>query len=372
MNPAARPQYFATILCAGFSLVALGINIYLLSRTLGDASIAGCGGWPCDEVLASRWSSLIGWPIPAFGVMVYVLLFLSLFRRLEIIHLPLLGAIAGAALWFIAVQAFILGKFCPWCMAAHGIGLAAVLCGVLSGKPGSWRNVSAWAGLAVFAIASMQVFGPVKSGHRIEGAPATPAAKQRGASVSFSDGQFIYQTAEHPRIGPADADRVLVEFFDYQCPACQTMAGYLEALVSAHPGRVAVLLMPVPLEHGCNPHLGANRSRDGSCAIARIALAVWRKRPDAFPAFHRKLIAAPSEGAARTMALELMDERSLTAALADPWIEQTIAAHTAAWAGLSSASDKLPKLLIRDKRILHGLPSGEGDFLRVMKQELGL
>ena len=48
------------------------------------------------------------------------------------------------------------------------------------------------------------------------------------------------------------------------------------------------------------------------------------------------------------------------------------ASHTAAWAGLSSASDKLPKLLIRDKRILHGLPTGEADFIRVMENELGL
>ena len=277
------------------SIAALGINIFLLTRTLGDAAIAGCGGGPCDEVLASRWSSLLGLPIPALGVLVYALLLLSFFQRVEILRLPLLGAIAGAAIWFIAVQAFILGKFCPWCMAAHGTGLAIVLCGMLSDKPGAWRHVSGWAGLAVFAIVPMQVFGPVKSGHRIEGGPATAAAMGRGTSVSFNDGKFIYQIAEHPRIGPADAERVLVEFFDYQCPACQTMAGYVEALVAAHAGRVAVLLMPVPLEHGCNPHLGANKAREGSCAIARIALAVWRNSPDDFPAFHRKLIAAPSE-----------------------------------------------------------------------------
>lgn len=372
MNSAIRSPSIAKVLIAALAVAGLCINIFLLTRTLGDAAIAGCGGGPCDEVLASRWSSLLGLPIPAIGMVVYVLLLLSFFRQLEILRLPLLGGIAGAALWFIGVQAFILGKFCPWCMAAHGIGLATVLCGILSGKPGAMRHVSAWAGLAVFAVVPMQVFGPVKSGHRIEGGPGTTAARPRGASVSFNDGRFVYQIAEHPRIGPADADRVLVEFFDYQCPACQVMAGYIEALVAAHPGKLAVLLMPVPLEHGCNPHLGANRSREGSCAITRIALAVWRKQPDAFPAFHKKLITAPSESAARTLALELLDEAALTAALADPWIEQTIASHTAAWAGLSSSSDKLPKLLIRDKRILHGLPSGEADFLRVMRRELDL
>ncbi len=328
-------------------------------------------GGPCDEVLASRWSSLLGVPIPAFGTLVYALLLLAFFRRLEILRLPLMGGIAGAALWFIAVQAFILGKFCPWCMAAHGIGLAIVLCAVLTEKAGLWRHVSAWAGLAVFAIASMQVFGPVKAGHRIEGGKSAMAEPPRGASVSFNDGRLVYQLAEHPRIGPIDAGRVLVEYFDYQCSACQVMSGYIEALVAAHPGRVAVLLMPVPLEHGCNPQLGANRPHEGSCAITRIALAVWRRKPAAFPAFHRKLIAAPSETAARRLALELMDDSALTAALADPWIDASIASNIAAWAAFSVNSAKLPKLLIRDKRILHGLPSGEADFLRVMKQELG-
>jgi hypothetical protein len=322
-------------------------------------------------VLASRWSSLLGVPIPAFGTLVYALLLLSVFRRLEILRLPLLGGIAGAALWFIAVQAFILGKFCPWCMAAHGIGLAIVPCAVLTEKAGAWRRVSAWVGLAVFAIVPMQVFGPVKSGHRIEGAQSTTAGQQRGATVSFNDGRLVYQLAEHPRIGSIDADRVLVEYFDYQCPACQVMAGYLDALVSAHSGRVAVLLMPVPLEHGCNPHLGINKTHPGSCEITRIALAVWRSKPESFDGFHKALIADPSESAARRLAHQLMTEEQLASAMSDPWIARSIDSNVAAWHAFSQSNDKLPKLLIRDKRILHGLPSGEADFLRVMKQELG-
>jgi uncharacterized membrane protein len=95
------------------ALAALCINIFLLTRTWGDAAIAGCGGGDCDEVLASRWSSLLGVPVPAFGVLVYALLLLSFFRHLEILRLPLFGGIAGAALWFIAVQAFILGNSVP-------------------------------------------------------------------------------------------------------------------------------------------------------------------------------------------------------------------------------------------------------------------
>ena len=42
------------------------------------------------------------------------------------------------------------------------------------------------------------------------------------------------------------------------------------------------------------------------------------------------------------------------------------------WVAFSADTRNLPKLLITGKRILHGLPSGEADFIRVMEHELGL
>ena len=76
--------------------------------------------------------------------------------------------------------------------------------------------------------------------------------------------------------------------------------------------------------------------------------------------------------AALAFARGLVPADRLDIALRDPWIEQLIQANVADWVSLSGKSSKLPKLLIRDKRILHGLPSGEADFIRVMEQELGL
>lgn len=372
MNPAIRPPFSIKILLAFLAVIATCINVYLLSRTMGDAAIAGCGGGDCDEVLASRWSSLLGVPIPVFGIFVYALLLLSLVRRMETLFLPALGCIAGGALWLIAVQALILGKFCPWCMAAHGVGLVIVLIGIVTGKADGMRRLAVWSGLALIGLIPAQIFGPVKAAHRIEGDQDITAQPQRGATVSFNDGRIIYQIAEHPRLGPADAERVLVEYFDYQCPACQVMAGYMDALVAAHPGRVAVLLMPVPLEGLCNPHIGAGKSHPGSCEIARIALAVWRKRPQSFAGFHKALITEPSAAAARRLALDFMTQEELSAALDDPWIIRSVESNIVAWRGFTRSNDKLPKLLVRGKRILHGLPSNQEDFLRVMKQELSL
>jgi uncharacterized membrane protein len=358
MNPAARSQRFAPILIAALAVAGLGINLFLLTRTMGDASIAGCGGGPCNELLASRWSSLLGVPLTLFGALAWLGLLASFTNRLKVLRPPLLGAITGAAFWLIIVQAVILRKFCPWCMAAHGLGLSIVALEITRGTPGTFRHVAGWAVAALIGLASMQALGPAPAGHRIESTGTTPPAVRSNAP---------------PQLGPPDAEHVIVEYFDYQCATCRKMAAYIETLVANHSGRVAVLLMPVPLEDSCNPHLGpSNKPHPGSCAIARTALAVWRVRPDAFAVFHKQLIADPSEPSATRLARELMTEEQLQSALADPWIDSTIQSNIATWRTLSKSNDKLPKLIIRDKRVLHGLPPGEEEFLRVVKSELGL
>jgi hypothetical protein len=150
------------------------------------------------------------------------------------------------------------------------------------------------------------------------------------------------------------------------------MAGFLDALAARHPSDLAVLLLPVPLDETCNKHVTSGNRHPGSCEIARIALAVWRVKPEAFPVFHQTLVADPSITTARRLALEIMPRERLYSALADPWIGALLQSNISDWRQFSKSTEKLPKLLIRDQRILHGLPSGEADFIRVMEQELGL
>ncbi|HSP42842.1 MAG TPA: vitamin K epoxide reductase family protein [Luteolibacter sp.] len=343
------------------ALAGLGINILLLTRTMGDAAIAGSGGGDCDEVLATRWSSLLGLPIPAAGIVVFGLLLLSHFRRLEILRPPLLGCITGAALWFIGVQAFILGKFCPWCMAAHGVGLALVGTGIVAGRAGSSRHLSAWAGLAVFAVAAMQVFGPERAGHRLEEVKSTGSN-----NISARD------PAELPLLGPSDAAHVLTAYFDYQCAACRTLAGHLAALMEKHPRTVAVRLVPVPMERRCNPAAPATAQRPGSCEIAAIALAVWKRSPDRFADFHGALLADPSAHAARRFVLTLVEPGELAVITDDPRIEEAIRSNVHDWRGMARSNPQLPKLLLSAGRVLHGSPPGEETFIELMERELGL
>ena len=151
------------------------------------------------------------------------------------------------------------------------------------------------------------------------------------------------------------------------------MRGFLDALMARHPADICLVILPVPLERSCNYSLGEKDDEfPGSCKLSKLALALWRTHPDAFAKFHQALLDGASTDAATAMALDLLSPSELFAALRDPWIEELIKTNANDCAAFSVRSKKLPKLLITGTRILHGLPSGEADFIRVMERELGL
>ena len=361
------PRFLLDFLFSAFCLSGLLLNILLVIRRFSDAAagIAGCGGGSCEEVLASRWSLVFGVPVTVFGALVYLLVMLSIHRRFGMFAAPALGSIAGSVLWFVFVQFVLLGKICPWCMAAHAAGLVAVLLGAIRFRM-VWP-IAKWSAAAFLGIGLAQVYGPVPATHFVETTKPEPRR-----SVSFDGGRISHEVSSSPILGSPEAKHILVEYFDYQCDACRSMSPYLESLVSKYPDDVAVLLLPVPLDRSCNDFVNQESNHPGSCEITRIALALWRSKPNDYPAFHRQLIADPSAENAKKLALEGMTAESLDRAQTDPAIDAMIRSNIAGWHSLSKSTPKLPKLLIRDRRILHGIPTDEKSFIQVMKQELRL
>jgi len=113
------------------ALGGLAVSVGLFYRHVVGGGIAGCGGGgACEELLASRWSQVLGVPVAGLGGLTYVVLLGSLAANLRRLLSPLLGLLVGAAAWFIFVQAVLVGRFCPWCMTLHGIGLLVTALGV--------------------------------------------------------------------------------------------------------------------------------------------------------------------------------------------------------------------------------------------------
>lgn len=364
------------------ALLALGVSGYLTWVHWHDGTVAGCGTG-CAAVAASRWSAVFAVvPVAACGALAWLFLLGCAVLRRWGAALLCSGVIAGGALWFAFVQAAVLGRFCRWCVAAHLLGAVAAClllwCNTRAVPAGRvWGRFGLCAGVAFLMIGLSQVFGPQPTTHKMaeiarsESAPVQERGE--GRKVSFANGSKTYNVESLPHLGPVGARCVIVEYFDYTCAACHTMLGFIEALRAKHPDDICVVLLPVPLGHDCNKTLPpSDPDHPGSCEITHLAMALWRAEPRLFQEMHASLMRAPSPDAARAMVLDRADPAAMGKAMVDPWVSALLAANIRDWRRFSDPVPTLPKLLITGRRMMHGLPSGEADFIRVMELELGL
>src|SRR5690606_26229006 len=100
--------------------------------------VAGCGGGGCHEVTQSPWAYYLGIPVAWLGMGVYLVLALASVmsarqpRRIGgVLALAAALMAIGAASWFVAVQAMIVGRFCRLCLSIHGSGVLAAALTVL-------------------------------------------------------------------------------------------------------------------------------------------------------------------------------------------------------------------------------------------------
>lgn len=380
-----------TLQCSLFALglAGFGINLALLVRRLGDgsATLAGCGaGSGCEAVLGSQWSQLFGVPVTVPGLLVYAMLMLALTRAGRPLLPALLGMIGAAVVWFLAVQAFLIRAFCPWCLAAHAVGVLVVAGGLAFAVRTGMRRLkvaktfSAVTVASVIALALSQTFGPRPATHRFTEFGAADSGSRldhdahstgEGRLIRFFDGTKGYRAEQLPHLGRADATHVLVEYFDYTCPACRTMGRYLDALVAAHPDQICAILLPVPMDRNCNPLMPARETGNpGACTMARAALAIWRNSPENFHAFHQALLSDPTEANASMLAAALIADPA--AAMSSSWVQTIIETNIRDWQTLSADNPKLPKLVVEGRTVMHGLPPTEDEFIRIVAGRLGL
>lgn len=352
----------------------LGLTLCLVLVWLGlsDDPVVGCGAGGCNAVLGSRWAKVFLLPVSWYGAFFYVTWVGCELSGIRMHRVWLAGAAVGAAVWFIGVQAFILKAFCPWCMSVHGVGLLlGVVVGISDGRNAVGKLLPG-ALASCLGLGLAQVYGPVSASHLMESMDGRAGETSDARYASFDGGKIRFALDEYPRLGSPTAKHVIVEMFDYQCASCRMMSGHLKALVEAYPEQVAVLLVPVPMDRACNDFLTKGGDYEGSCAISRIALAVWAAQPGSFGEFHDAMMRDPSEAIARDLALAFLEQTQIDAAVREGSMQDLLDRNIRAWKRLSSTSSSLPKLLISDRRILHGLPATRQVFLDIMKTELSL
>ena len=349
-NFSKRLWPFWRILLAGLILVALVISAILSWHYITGGAMAGCGGGsPCNHVLGSRWSALAGvFPVSGLAMGVYFAMLLVVFfigaetensvRRLAWGAILILsGAVAGSAIWFMVIQKWFIGEFCPYCTTAHITGLFITMLVIwrvfneFDSFPDKSKNKAVDIHLRKRFLRPLQVIILVFSGLALAGILAAvqiglmPLAVNQEGKLQESYAIIDYHDA--PMVGSPDAPYIVTLLFDYQCSHCQKIHFMLEDAVRLYEGKLAFLLCSAPLSRSCNPYVF--RDSD-SCDLAKIGLAIWFTNRNAFAEFENWMFSFETGGrwlprgleSARAKAVELIGKDEFDKALTDPRIEQ--------------------------------------------------
>ena len=335
-------------LCAA----CLALSGWMVYHALSGVPMVGCSAGGCDSVMGSRWAWLLGGvPVSLPAAAVYALLGLCVLfvggtssesRSLDRLLwrlMPLLGGcIVGAAIWFIWLQAGVLHDFCLYCTLLHVLGCAAaVLVCVFARREGFrpfWPFATGLVAAALFALVQSRTLPD----------NVYDAGQTEAQLPTFDEGEV-------PVLG--EGEKTLTLLFDFQCSHCRRLHAQLPELLDQY----RIILCPVPLSSACNPYIpasGIDRFA-GSCALTRLALAVWYARPDAWEPFWDWLLGSGDEYApidptdASQRARELLGE-DYDAALADPRIDTTLRKAEELFGRTSSSSTSgIPRFISRQR-----------------------
>jgi uncharacterized membrane protein/protein-disulfide isomerase len=180
------------------ALLAALVSGYLVWGAYSGTGGLGCsGGFDCDEVLSSGWSTWFGIPVSLPALSLYLSLFISLafsgslmpenVRRMAwTLSLALSVTAGAAALWFTGLQLFVVGKFCSWCLTVHmcGLGLFALAFIATRSALPQWRAAGAVALSGLAALLAGQLLGPSNEKPQMErvAAETPPVAAGEGPS----------------------------------------------------------------------------------------------------------------------------------------------------------------------------------------------
>jgi uncharacterized membrane protein/protein-disulfide isomerase len=390
-------------------LIALGLALsaFLSWHYLIGGPVIGCGGGgPCDHVLNSRWSTIGGiLPVSGLAAGAYLAMLAASLcigpateapvRRLAWrAMLVLAGAAAGSAVWFTIVQKWLIGAFCPYCMATHLTGLLLAALAVWR-APRELDDESSEISLTIPApnattpaaprrvIGPLPAIGPGLVGLALAGILAACQMAFAPRSV-YRDGESqeslpAIDPHDAPVIGSPDALHVVNLLFDYKCPHCQQLHLMLDETIRRYGGKMVFVLCPTPLNTNCNPYVPRNVDEFAdSCELAKVALAVWLARREAFPAFDRWMFSFESGDrwqprsldAARAKAVELAGQAKFKAALADPWIDRylqtciRIYGHT-----IQNGNNAVPKLVFGPRWVIPE-PNDADDLVLILHDSL--
>jgi protein-disulfide isomerase/uncharacterized membrane protein len=167
-----------------------------------------------------------------------------------------------------------------------------------------------------------------------------------------------------PFKGPAAAPVRVVEFSDFLCPFCRSLAGAFATFLPQSGNRVAVYFKNYPLEASCNPNLKTT-IHPGACVLALGALCAHDQ--GRFWPYHDKVYASPPRDPSPKDVARLAGEAGLDAAALETCLlsaktRERLAAEIAE--AQAAGVEATPTVFINGRRL-----SRINDFVQMVDKE---
>lgn len=369
----------------------------------------------CGHALSSQYATLLGVPVSVFAILAYALLLAFSILELRNVQgekggtgwshriFALSAFNLAVSLFMASVSAFDLQILCPLCAGLYVIALIAFAIAWVNLPEGigglgrglarefdalfsNVRNLAVEGSVFVAALALIIVFNttdlmkaeaPVGERTPVTTTPAAPGedlspeekrAQLKGRLAEYFDSlpAVDANTGHYAPKGTSGAPVTVIEFADFQCPACKRAWVVFDDLVKEHPDEVAVYFRHFPLSNECNPIMNSDLHGQ-ACEAARAAHcaaqqdAFWKMADHLF-VYQPRLAADAYDDWAKELGLDVSAfEKCFASDDALDAIKEDVTA------GMAVEVHSTPTIIINGKKF-EGLP--KPDFLDLLVEVL--
>ena len=278
MKKYITPMLILSVLGTALSCVLL-YQHYFPDFELGFISCKSGLSNPCVTVGQSKYSSIFGIPIAAFGIIYFMLLtflilvadyakgaYYKIFCGIGL-HLIAVGLIVDVILGILMIQ---IGRICELCVATYAINLAIFIILIFfiknnfpmgeikeslksffTPEDSDGKAVLALSMIFVFAISAAVLAGSniikFKSGfHKNQDADKFISSfyNQKEEKIKFPESNLT--------IGKSDAKVKIYIFTDFLCSACRKLYEIEKNIIAKYEGKIEIVYFHYPLDKSCN------------------------------------------------------------------------------------------------------------------------
>ncbi|MEZ4741648.1 MAG: vitamin K epoxide reductase family protein [Bdellovibrionota bacterium] len=283
-----------------FSIIGIAVSIYSINHHLqlkaSGSTNAFCNinqTFNCDDVASSKYSEILGIPLGVYGLGYFLAMLLlgliTLGNKVQrAAHLQAYGLLVSigflTSIALASISAFDLGAFCLTCIGIYVVTIAQLIAFIVYRKSYPKINLKelftgASTALVIVAVvvAGFSMLSSQSKQNPSQGPELNSENTQKPLELLSKEIHNIpinmsaYSgLGEDYRAGSDSAKVKVIEFADFQCPACRQMFQSLKKLKDEYGDQILVVFKNYPLDQKCNPGI-KGKFHETACTSAILA-----------------------------------------------------------------------------------------------------